>query len=63
MLNVGYAITCAVCHLQALCAESHFAECRYAECRSAYGLINGFDTSSKEHSISIGRRKMAYPRC
>jgi hypothetical protein len=63
LLNVGNAIICAECHLQALCAERHYAECRYAECRSADDLINGFDTSSKEHSISIGRRKMACARC
>ncbi len=31
MLGVNYA----ECHLQALCAECHYAECRYAECRYA----------------------------
>jgi len=41
MLGVNYA----ECHLQALCAECHYAECRYAECHCA--LI--------EPQISIGK--------
>ncbi len=31
VLSVGYT----KCHIQAICAESHYTECRYADCRNA----------------------------